>query len=167
MIYAATAKGGFKMTAPFDPNSKNPIGIIYRPGVWTANTVYYQRAADDYDIVIPTVFKGKYYKVNNPGKSGATEPVWPGTVPNKVTDGDILWEAVAYNLMPPEISIVTSTWTATAGVTLGTEYHTDGVAQVMITSVDPLLTTFTVTNHIVKSNGGEDDVSIIFKVADR
>lgn len=166
MIYSATAKGGFKMPAPFDPNSKKYTGVIYIPDTWAATHVYYM---DDYryDIVIPTVFKAKYYKVVQPGKSGATEPAWPSAIGEQVTDGDVIWECVAYDLIPPTDTISTSTFTASDGVTLTGASISGGKTQVKISAVPTGVTQFTVTNHTVRTSGEEDDVTLVFKVGER
>ena len=167
MIYSASAKGPYKVSGVIDPNSKRIIGIIYRPDVWTANTVYYKRGDDDYDIVLPTVFKGLYFKANNPGKSTAVEPTWPTTVGATVTEGGIVWEAVAYNLMVPSETITVSTFVATDGVTLSNPSFTGGTTQVMISVVPVGVATFSITNHTTRSNSTEEDVTLSFKVAER
>ena len=168
MIYSATASGPYKMPGVFDPNAKKSIGLVYRPDTWASNTVYYLRAEDDYSTVIPTVFAGLYFKVVNPGKSAATEPTWPSVVGDTVTDGTVVWEAVAYNLLPPPDTIVSSTFSATTGVVLTGATVIGGTkTQVMVDSIPSTATVFTVTNHIVKSNGEEDDVTLQFKVAQR
>jgi len=167
MIYSATAKGPFKVSGFHDRDSKRLIGIIYKPATWVTGTVYYKRADDDYDIVLPTVFKGLYFKVTNPGLSGGTEPVWPTTIGGTVTDGGITWEAVGYNLMLPTVNISTSTFTASDGVTLTSPTNTTGITQVMISAVPVGVTVFTILNHTVRSNGEEDDVTLQIKIADR
>lgn len=168
MIYPAASKGPFKISGYYDPQSKRIMGIVYKPPTWTPNTVYYQQDADNYDIVIPTVFKGFYFKVDNPGLSGAVEPIWPTVVGGIVTDNaGLVWEAVAYNLMPPSVSILTSTFTVSDGVSLSGAASTAGTTQVTIVNVPAGVTNFTLLNHTVKSNGEEDDVSLFFRVADR
>ena len=166
MFYNALVKGPYKVPGFHDPNSKRIMGILFRPRTWTANTVYYVRSDTDYDILIPTVFKGLYYKTVNPGKTSAVEPTWPTVVGDQVTDG-ATFEAVAYNLMVPEETITASTWTATDAVTLSGAAF-DGVSsQVTIQPLPSGLTTFSITNHFTKSNGEEDDVTLQFKVASR
>lgn len=167
MIYSATAKGPYKVPGYFDPDSKRIIGIVYKPDAWAANTVYYLRGDDDADIVIPSTFKGLYYRVANPGKSAATEPTWPTQIGAQVTDGSVVWEAVAYNLLPPTDSISTSTFSASDSVTLTGATLTGGKTQVMISTVPAGVTEFTITNHTVRSSGEEDDVSLLFRVAER
>lgn len=167
MIYSAASKGPLKVSGYHDKDSKRILGIIYRPSVWTAATVYYVRGESDYDIVVPTTFKGLYFKATNPGLSSGTEPVWPTTVGGTVTDGGIVWEAVAYNLMPPTASITTSTFTASDGVTLTSPSFTGGTTQVTISAVPAGVTSFTLINHTIKSTGEEDDVTLSFKVAER
>jgi hypothetical protein len=167
MIYSATSKGPFKVAGYHDKDSKRIIGIIYKPPTWAAGSVYYVRSTDDYDIVVPTTFKGLYFKATNPGLSGGTEPTWPTAIGATVTDGGITWEAVGYNLMPPTVSITTSTYTASDGVTLASPTSTGGATQVTITAVPAGVTSFSITNHTIKSTAEEDDVSLLFKVADR
>lgn len=168
MIYAADAKGPYRMPGVIDPNAKKAIGVIYRPDTWQANNVYYVRSPDDYAVVIPTSFAGMYYKATNPGKSGATEPTWPTTVGATVTDGSVVWEAVAYNLMAHTETISSATFTASDGVTLGGVVIVGGSkVQTTIATIPSTVLSFTVTNHIVKSNGEEDDVTLYFKVAPR
>jgi hypothetical protein len=167
MIYPSTAKGPFKVAGFHDRDSKRIIGIIYKPATWVTGTVYYRRSDDDYDIVLPTVFKGLYFKANNPGLSGSTEPVWPTTVGATVTDGGIVWEAVAYNLMTPTTTISTSTFTASDGVTLISPSNTAGTTQVTISAVPAGVASFTITNHTVKSTAEEEDVTLLIKVTDR
>ena len=166
MIYSASSKGGYKIPGYFDKDSKRMIGIIYRPEVWQANTVYVKRSDDDYDIVMPSVFKGFYFKVTKPGKTGASEPLWPDAVGDTVVDG-ATFEAVAYNLLPLAETIVTSNFVASHGVTLTDASSTAGTTQVMISAVPLGVTAFTITNHTVKSNGEEDDVTLAFRVAER
>jgi hypothetical protein len=155
------------MAGVYDKDSKKVVGLVFRPNAWSANTVYYYRSSSDYDVVVPTVFKGLYYKVINPGMSGATEPVWSTTVDDIVTDNGIQWQAVAYNLMPPTESITASTWAASNSVTTASPSFTANTTQVKITAVPAGVDSFTLTNHYVKSNGEEDDVTLLFKVAER
>lgn len=167
MLYSATAKGPFKVSGVHDPNSKRYIGIIYRPDTWQPSTVYYKRFDDDYDIVVASVFKGMYFKVTNPGMSGTTEPTWPTTVGATVKDGGIVWQAVAYNLLPPSESISSSTWVATDSVTIDQQSNTSNTTQCRITAVPDGVATFSLTNHTVKTNGEEDDITLQFKVGPR
>lgn len=167
MFYSATAKNGYKFEAPFDPAAKKTVGIIYKPPVWTGSTVFYYRAEDDYDVVVPTVFKGVYYKVVNPGLSGITEPTWPTTIGSRVVDGTVIWEAVAYNLLPNEETIAESTWAASEAVTLSGSNNTGRATYVTVSDIPEGVLRFTITNHIVKNNGEEDDITLIFKVGNR
>ena len=168
MIYAATAKGGYKMPITYDINSKRYVGIMYRPPVWTTATVYYRRSDDDFDVVIPTVFNGFYYEVVSPGLSGATEPTWPTTVDEEVGgNGEPVFKAKAYNLLPASQTITASTWTASDSVTLTNSAFTTTSTMTFISAVPAGVETFTLTNHYTASNGEEDDVSIVFKVGQR
>jgi hypothetical protein len=167
MIYPANAKGPFRVMGYHDKDSKRLIGLIYRPDIWVANTVYYAHSEDDYAVIIPTVFKGLYFKANNPGKSGTTEPTWPTDVGNTVTDNGVIWEAVRYNLLPPTVDILTSTFVASDGVTLANPISTPSTTQVTITAVPASVTSFTITNHTIRNSGEEEDVTLMFKVAER
>jgi hypothetical protein len=44
------------------------------------------------DIVVPTTRNGRRYRATNAGTSGASEPTWPTTAGETVTDNDITWE---------------------------------------------------------------------------
>jgi len=165
MLYPSTSKGPFKMNGVYGKDSKRNIGIIYRPDTWQADTVYLS-VDGSFNVVMPTVFKGFYFRVINPGKSGATEPVWPTQAGDTVEDG-ATFEAVAYNLLPINEDISTSTFTASHGVTLYGAINTAGTTHVMISDIPDGVTSFTVANHIVKSNGEEESVSLLFKVAER
>lgn len=167
MFYSATAKNGYKFESVFDPEAKKTVGIIYKPPVWASGTVYYYRFEDDYDVVVPSVFKGLYYRVINPGLSGTVEPTWPTTVGSRVTDGTVIWEAVAYNLLPNDEAIAESTWTASEAVTLSDSNNTGRATYVTIADVPEGVLKFAVTNHIVKNNGEEDDITLVFKVGNR
>jgi hypothetical protein len=167
MLYSALAKGPYKVAGYIDPNDIRIVGIIYRPNVWQASTVYYLRGSDDYDIVMPTTANGYYYQVINPGKSGTVEPTWPTTVGLTVKDGGIVWQAVAYNLMPPSESISSSVFTASDGVTLTSSSMTSNTTQTTIATIPSTVTSFTITNVTDRSNGEQESVSLQFKVATR
>lgn len=167
MIYPSTSKGPYKVAGVIDPNEKRLIGVIYKPDAWSQNTVYYVRGVDDYDIVLPSTANGFYYKATNPGKSGTVEPTWPTTVGEAVSDGSVVWEAVAYNLLPLTDSISTSTFTASDGVVLANPVLTVGKTSVLISSIPAGVAQFTVTNHTIRASGEECDVTLLFKVASR
>jgi hypothetical protein len=167
MIYSASAKKGYKMPGVYDKDSKRFIGMLYRPHQWEANKIYYLRGTDDYDVVIPAEFNGLYYKVISPGKSGDTEPTWGTKVGSRTTSGTVIFEAVAYNLMPASETIAESSWTASDGVTLANETNSGTYTAVMIDSVPDDIESFSITNHTVRSNGEEHDATIRFKVGVR
>lgn len=168
MIYSATAKGPYKVSGVMDADSKRIASIIYTPAVWHANTVYYLRSEDDYDIVIPTAFKGKYFRVIQPGMSGAADPFSGTYAPgDTVADGDVIWECVAYNLLPLTDGIATSAWSASNSVPLANQALTDGIAKVLVGPVPVGVTEFTLTNHTTRTSGEADDVTLLIKVAPR
>jgi hypothetical protein len=167
MIYSVNAKGGYKINGVHDANSKRFIGILYRPDDWQASKVYYLRSTDDYDVIIPTDFNGFYYKVVSPGKSGSTEPTWGTKAGGKTTSGSVIFEAVAYNLMPASESITASSWTASDSVTISNESLTTTYTICRIDAVPDAVESFTLTNHTTRSNGEEHDVTLQFKVGIR
>ena len=171
MFYPALQAGPFKVPGYHDPDSQRIIGLILRPGSWVTATVYYKRSDDDYDVVIPTTFKGLYFKVKNPGLSGATDP-FTGTYVqgDEVTDGTITWEAVNYNLMPPSETISSITVTATHSITIATSSNTATSVSLTIPPISAAAEAagyFEVTTHVTKSNGEIDDYTLYFKVGER
>ena len=156
----------FKVPGLYDPNSKRLIGVIYRPSVWLAGTVYYERSDDSYDVIIPTTFEGLYFRVIDPGKSGSIEPTWPLDEGDIVEDGSVRWQAVNFDMLPPEINISGSTYAATDGVVMSASAFGPNSTQAMIFSVPSGVEDFTVTNHTIKSNGEEEDVSLRFVVGE-
>lgn len=173
MFYSATQKGPYRVPGYHDPDDSRLIGITFRPDVWQADTTYYHNDDDNYDVVIPTTFAGRYYRCASPGKSHATtEPTWTFVDGEETTDGStgLIWLPVDYNLMPPTetVSLVTFTADPAATVTLSNTSYTDTSCQFMI---DPFtagtLKTFDVTCHVTKSNTEEFDVTLRFKIADR
>ena len=170
MLYAANQKGPYKVAGYHDSDSKRLIGIIFRPSAWVANTVYRMADLDNYDVVMPTVDTGVYYKVKSPGKSGATDP-FSGEAPgDTVTDGSVIWEAVAFNLMPPSESLSTVTYAATNSVTISSSSNNANSCQFMIDELPAAAIaagSFDVTVHFVKDNTEEGDVTLRFKVGTR
>lgn len=135
MIYEETAKGGYKMPSVFDPNSIISIGIIYKPDTWVSSKVYYFREDDDYDICVPSIFNGFYYRVSIPGVSGTIEPLAWSTIPGGTTqDGTITWVTVPYNLLVPGISILTSSWSVTGQASVWTVTTSHAVGDIIQTT---------------------------------
>lgn len=172
MFYNALQKDGYRVPGVYDPQEKRLMGIIFRPSVWQANTVYYKYSDDSFNIVIPTVFTGLYYGVNAPGKSGATEPVWGYVDGEETTDGTtgLVWTAKEYNLMPPEENISSVTYECTNGVTVSSTTNTDSSCQFMIDVLPTAAVTageFKITAHVVKSNIERIDATLVFKVGNR
>lgn len=57
--------------------------------VWAPSTAYSQ-----FQYVKPTTDNGLLYLCSDPGLSGATEPAWPTTVYDEVTDNGVTWTCV-------------------------------------------------------------------------
>jgi hypothetical protein len=153
------------------------MGTILRPDVWQANKVYYRRDDDTYDLVLPTVFTGLYYWVKHPGKSGATEPAWVQKDEWETVDSTngLVWQAAKFNLMPPGVDISAVTLTATSGVTLSGKvelvnsftYFIDIMSAPTKAAVAAAGQVFDVTARVTKTNGGSDDYTFRFKVAEK
>jgi hypothetical protein len=173
MIYDALQKGPFRVPGFHDPDSVREMGILFRPDTWTANTVYYRSSDDNYDIIIPTVFTGLYYKVKSPGKSGATEPpLWSFVEGEETADGvkGLLWEGINYNLLVPEESVNSVTNVATNSVTISNTANTASRCTYTIETLPQQAIDagkFDVTSHVVLVSGKKFDVTLRFKVGNR
>jgi hypothetical protein len=65
------------------------IVVGFTPVKWVANTIY-----ADGQQVVPTLLNGFIYEVVVAGTShAATQPTWPTTLGNIVTDGTVTWRA--------------------------------------------------------------------------
>ena len=172
MLYDSISKGPYKVSGVHDPDSIRTIAVVLRPPVRTNSTVYYWRRSDDYDIVIPSVFTGVYYEVKSPGLSAGVEPTMAKEVDAETEDGSVVWGTKAYNMMPPDIDIVSVDYDATSGVTLSSTSNTSRYAQFTIDAIPARpqarsTLTFNVHLHIVMSDGDAVDMTAKFKVAER
>lgn len=173
MLYQAGNKGPYHVAGIHDKDSKRLIGIIFRPATWGASTVYYQHDADNYDVIIPTIFTGMYHYVKNPGKSGGTEPTtWATEVGGETVDGitGLVWVAQAYNLMVPSETITAVTYSGTDGIIVTNTSNTTTSCQFMIPVLPAAAIatgTFEITTHFTKSNLEEGDVTLHFKIGNR
>jgi len=66
----------------------NIVGYRSTFSTWEASTTY---SSGSY--VVPTTWNDYYYEVTNggDGDSGESEPSWPTTAGNTVSDGDLIW----------------------------------------------------------------------------
>lgn len=176
MIYQQ-GQNKFKVPVRHDPDSVITWTIPCIPDTWTGNTVYEKRTSNDYDIVIPTTFKGLMYVVDNPGMSGATEPNWNLDV-DSITDdfqvgetSGLTWKAVSYALFPVNKTISTVTVTATNGVSVtstnNTKKYTFTIAAIASDATARTLKKFEVKAHIVLSDGDAVDRTFEFKLAEQ
>jgi hypothetical protein len=178
MLYNANQIGPYKIGSRHDPDSITQFAIVFRPGTWAAGTVYNFISSDDYDMVLPTTFKGYYHAAINSGKShAATEPVWklrPGEVTNDfeagATDG-LQWQAVAYNLLPVAVDVASVTLTPTNGVTISGASNTTTRSLFTIDAIaaDALARTknsFQIKARVVLSTGESRDFTLEFKLSE-
>ena len=92
----------------------NPVGVSVitlpaYPPAWAASTAYVLG-----DFVEPTTHNGYKYECTTAGTSGSSEPSWPTTPGDTVTDGTVTWTCRAY------------IYTYTAGASPETVYITGG-----------------------------------------
>jgi len=91
--------------------SKNPTNFYQAvdPDAWAASTAY-----NVGDVVRPTSRNGFVYVCTAAGTSGSSEPSWPTTAGQTVTDNDITWECYenftlcATDTVPGDFTVETS-----------------------------------------------------------
>lgn len=84
---------------------------------WDASTAYSLG-----DIVIPTTPNGFKYKVTTAGTSNSSEPTWPTTIGQTVTDNTVVWECLAETHPTTEIKLA-STSGGLSGATGGAAFN--------------------------------------------
>jgi hypothetical protein len=169
MIFSADQLHPFKFPGYHDPNAKRIIGVILRPPTWTANTVYGKRNDDDYDVFLPTVYNGFYFKVKNPGKSLATEMTYVNETGEETTQvgTSLIVEAVDYNLLPVGQNVSSVTVTGTHGTTISSVTFTDYSCQFMIdvlAAETVAAKEFVLTVTVVLDNTEQFSVELEFEV---
>lgn len=92
--------------------------VQINPNQWKNGAVYQvgQR-------VYPSTYTGYHYQCTVAGQTGTTEPTWPTTVGNTVTDGSITWKCIAYVAFPSANTQI-GAWKASTAVVLGTQINT-------------------------------------------
>ena len=179
MIYPAGVKGPYLVPGYHDPDSIRTMTLRLKPAAWEANT-FYNRVDDDYDIIIPSTFKGLAHRVVNPGVSHATtEPTFSRTLGGITEDFQagqtegLTFEAIPYAYMLPTVSLSTlSTPTATGGVTFVSSSSAASTITFTLAALGAAVTarttlTFQATFHYVKSDGDADDITLEFKIGER
>ncbi|RLJ04402.1 MAG: hypothetical protein DRP18_04760, partial [Candidatus Aenigmatarchaeota archaeon] len=86
---------GYNLSNYANPNKNILIGYkagynLKQPSAWSASTAY---SVGDY--VRPTSANGYNYECTVAGTSGGSEPTWPTTLGETVTDGSVTWECVS------------------------------------------------------------------------
>lgn len=170
MLINPIERGPVKVVGFHDPDSKPLYKFVFRPDSWQSVTAYEKRYDHDYDVVMPTTYKGLYFAVYRPGLSGSTDP-FTGTYKDgdKITDGTVTWVARNYNLMPIGVTITAATVTATESVT--TSGQITGTTDLQF-FIDPLpadydATHFDVTVHVTFSNDVEIDRTLRFRTREQ
>lgn len=179
MIYDSRQKAVYQMPGYYDPDGRRKHVINFKPDVWQPNTVYSSKRDDDYSLVIPTVFRGFYYKAINPGRSHATtEPAFPLTVGETVNDFEagksdgLVWEARPYIFLPLDQDIVDLlSISATNDVTIASSSFTTSKVIFMPEVIPPTaaarkLKKFRVETVVELTTGEFIPVSIDFKLSE-
>jgi hypothetical protein len=164
-LYNPNQASPVKVHDKFDPDSKVLVEIVFVPPTRANSTVYNMG-----DVMIPTVFTGMYYKVKNPGKSGASEPTWIMIPGQHTEDGTLglIWEAVAYDLIPPDQTVTACTFAAdNTTITVGTPTVATQKASSLISTVPATINEFLLTAHATLSSLEIIDFSLLIKVAQR
>ena len=169
MIFSADQLGPYKWPGYHDPAAKRIIGLILRPPVWVANHVYGKRNDDDYDVFLPTEFKGFYFKVKNPGKSLATEMDYVNETGEETTQvgTSLIVEAVNFNLLPVDQDVSNVTAVGNHGVTVTGVSYTNYSCQLMIDTLPAeaiAAKAFIITVTVSLNNGEQFPVDIEFEV---
>lgn len=146
------------------PTDKWQFTNRFDPRTWASSTVF---AKGEY--CKPSTANGFKF-LSNGGRSGSTEPTWAVDEGETTTDGSIEWVAYPdlFALEPGE-TVTGSTWTATAGVTLGTDQDagfepsfSDSTSSAWVIDFDAdfSATSFILTNVIVTSAGRSETVKL-------
>jgi len=90
--FYTTPETAILAATPDEPNSPDTITSMPSEATWTALTAYSFRV-----LVKPTSANstGYLYECTTAGTSGGTEPAWPTTVGNTVTDGTVIWTCIS------------------------------------------------------------------------
>jgi len=88
-------QAGYNLSTYANPNKNILIGYkagynLKQPSAWAASTDY---SVGDY--VRPTSANGYNYECISAGTSGSSEPTWPTTIGDTVTDGGVTWRCVS------------------------------------------------------------------------
>ena len=167
MIYPADLKI-YKVPGFYNPSEARNYELVFRPDIWQSGTIYTKPEENEGKLVIPSVFTGFYYEVDNPGISGDTEPTWitqPGEITIDGTTG-LVWIARLYNLLPLDENIIDVQYQASHDIILEQTSNTTTSCQFMI----PALTTeavdegwFEIIIIAVKDNNEQEQKRLMFR----
>lgn len=157
-IFSATQKGPLKMSGYIDPDDTTLITLYWGASIWAPNKVYKLG-----DVTRPLSNNGYYYQCITTGVSGSTEPTWKNSDDDTIS-GSAVFKAVSWDLwLLYGESITASSWTSANGVVLGLDSISNESTTIMINSIDPSLTEWTITNQVTKSNGEKLSRSFLYK----
>jgi phage tail-like protein len=122
------------------------------------------------DIAIPTSLNstGYYYQVISAGTTGGSEPTWPTTVGDDVTDGTVTWRCRQFSAphLTADVSAgassitVDSTAEFEAGKTINIRDDTTTAGEEIVISTIPDSTTLNFATNLVNSYTMADDAKV-------
>lgn len=83
-------------------------------------------------VVLAPRSTGLQYRATTAGRTGTTEPRYPTTAGQTVTDGSVVWTAEAVSSSSLVRTLSTATWSATSGLTVGTPTNAGTKSTVLI-----------------------------------
>jgi len=103
--YTVSAISGLRKSGSIEPTWSTTIGntVVDNDITWTCTALYdggkkwrSSTAHTVGDIVVPTTENALWYKCVDAGTTGGSEPTWPLTIGDTVTDNGIVWECGGY-----------------------------------------------------------------------
>ncbi len=146
LIYDAKATKPFRWPYPMDAEDITEFTFHWKPPPWEADKVYHE----DQDIILPTQDTGFSYETVSGGVSGPSEPTWPFTKDEEVTDnGQVVFKTVPYDFLLAFTEVIAgSDWEVTTGVEVVTSTFNDYSTTVAVRITDDTLTRITLNNRI-------------------
>ena len=137
--------------APKRTSDKVPVQTDwhdYLANVWVEGANYAQGARIRNPRKLST---GLEYEATTGGYSGRRRPIFPTSVGGTVTDGSVVWTARAMSDASLRATILSSTWPAVTGLTLGDQSDTD-LVHTIYAAGGSSGQEYTVVNRVTLSN---------------
>ena len=160
-LYLGSPESGRRFRAASNPGVDSiAVSISNTTAAWSAST---SQSVDD--RVRTTTANGYRYKATVGGTTGSSEPTWPTTIGNTVTDGGVTWvceqkihEAAEVKLAATEAGLTGAT--AGAPLTLSTQILSGSAnaADIWVRLDDATATVGTETELTLTTNGVVEDI---------